>query len=58
MIEAFEQIALDLRSQYSLGYRPLDLTRESKWHRIKVEVKTPDSARLLVRSREGVYAPQ
>lgn len=58
MIEAFESIALELRSQYSIGYRPVDLTRERTWHRIKVEVKTPDRLRLVVRSREGAYFPE
>ncbi len=57
MIDAFERIALELRSQYSLAYRPEDLTRERRWHRIKVEVKNEDSSRLQVRTREGAFAP-
>ena len=58
MVEAFERIALELRSQYSIGYRPTDLTRERRWHRIKVELMLSDRSRLLVRSREGFYAPE
>ena len=56
--EAFEQIALELRSQYSVGYRPTDLTSDRRWHRIKVNVIPPGKSRLLVRNREGFYAPQ
>lgn len=57
MIEAFEQIALELRYQYSIGYRPTDLGGNNRWHRIKVEVSPPDRSQLRVRSREGVYVP-
>ncbi len=57
MIEAFERIALELRYQYSIGYRPTDLTSDRRWHRIKVEVSAPFRSWLLVRNREGFYAP-
>lgn len=57
MNEAFERIALELRYQYSIGYRPTDLVGEGEWHRIKIKTTSPDgSRRLLVRSREGFYA--
>lgn len=58
MMEAFERIALELRYQYSIGYRPTDLTGERRWHHIKIEVNPPDRSRLLVRNRQGFYAPQ
>lgn len=58
MVEAFERIALELRSQYSIGYRPTDLTRDRRWHRIKVELMVSDRSRLAVRNREGFYAPE
>lgn len=57
MIEAFERIALELRSQYSIGYRPTDLTRDRRWHRVRVDLRVPDKTRLVVRNREGFYAP-
>lgn len=57
MIEAFERIALELRYQYSIGYRPTDLGGNSTWHGVKVEVSPPKKRRLLVRNREGFYAP-
>lgn len=57
MTEAFDRIAVDLRSQYSIGYRPTDLTGDRRWHRIKIGVIPPDRMRLRVRNREGFYAP-
>ncbi|MGH9929539.1 MAG: VWA domain-containing protein, partial [Pyrinomonadaceae bacterium] len=59
MDEAFERIALELRSQYSISYRPTDLGSKRRWHRIKVKL-TPRERfkRLRIRSREGYYAPR
>lgn len=57
-IEALDRIALELRYQYSIGYRPADLTAERKWHRVKVDVASKDGTRLLIRSRAGFYAPE
>ncbi|MDQ3687226.1 MAG: VWA domain-containing protein [Acidobacteriota bacterium] len=57
MIEAFERIALELRHQYSIGYRPWNFAADGKWHRLKVKIQPPQGApRLSVRSREGYYA--
>ena len=57
MNEAFEQIALELRHQYSIGYRPLNFALDGKWHRLKVKVRPPSELkRIWVRSREGYYA--
>lgn len=56
MNEAFEQIALELRHQYSIGYRPLNFALDGKWHRVKVKVTPPSELkRVWVRSREGYY---
>ena len=57
MAEAFEQIALELRSQYSISYQPTDLTADRKWHRVTVDVKPANRSKLVVRNREGFYAP-
>lgn len=57
MDEIFEKIALELRHQYSIGYRPANFTNDGKWHKIKVKVTPPRGLpRLFVRSREGYYA--
>jgi Ca-activated chloride channel family protein len=57
MDDIFEQIALELRHQYSIGYRPANFVSNGKWHKIKVKVDPPRGLpRLFVRSREGYYA--
>jgi Ca-activated chloride channel family protein len=57
MDDIFEQIALELRHQYSIGYKPETFTNDGKWHRIKVKVTPPRGLpRLFVRSKEGYYA--
>jgi Ca-activated chloride channel family protein len=57
MDEIFERIALELRHQYSIGYRPKSFTNDGKWHKLKVKVTPPRGLpRLFVRSREGYYA--
>src|SRR5437773_554581 len=57
MDDIFEQIALELRHQYSIGYRPPNFTTNGKWHHIKVKVALPRGLpRLFVRSKEGYFA--
>jgi Ca-activated chloride channel family protein len=57
MDDIFEQIALELRHQYSIGYRPVDFNNDGRWHKIKVKVTPPRGLpRLFVRSKEGYYA--
>src|SRR6266498_876090 len=57
MDDIFEQIALELRHQYSIGYKPTNFANDGKWHKIKVKVTPPRGLpRLFVRSKEGYYA--
>ena len=57
MDDIFEQIALELRHQYSIGYKPKNFTNDGKWHRVKVKVSPPRGLpRLYVRAKEGYYA--
>src|SRR2546423_8852275 len=57
MDDIFEQIALELRHQYSIGYRPPNFVSDGKWHHIKVKVTPPRGLpRLFVRSKEGYYS--
>ncbi len=57
MDDIFEQIALELRHQYSIGYRPPNFVNDGKWHHIKVKVAPPRGLpRLFVRSKEGYFA--
>jgi VWFA-related protein len=53
--QAFDQIANELRSQYSIGYTPSNGTRDGKFR--KVEIK-PTKKDLRVQSRNGYYAPK
>ena len=57
MDDIFEQIALELRHQYSIGYKPSIFPNDGKWRKIKVKVTPPRGLpRLFVRSKEGYYA--
>ena len=52
---AFEQIALELRSQYNIGYTPTNKERNGTFR--KVEIKTKDKD-YKIQSRSGYYAPK
>jgi Ca-activated chloride channel family protein len=57
MNEIFERIAIELRHQYSIAYRPKNFTNDGRWHKIKVKVNPPRGLpHLFVRSKEGYYA--
>jgi VWFA-related protein len=51
----FDQIAEELRSQYSLGYISLNTARDGKFRQIRIT--TRDSG-YTVKSRRGYYAPR
>lgn len=58
MYEVFERIALELRRQYAIGYKPSNFTADGKWRHIKVKIEPPPgSPRLFIRYRNGYYAP-
>lgn len=52
---AFEQIAKELSSQYSIGYYSRNANRDGKFRKIVVKVKKPD---LIARTKKGYYAPK
>lgn len=52
----FENIANELRSQYSILYRPEPLITDGQYHPILVRVRNQRA--LVVRSRKGYYAPR
>ncbi|MDQ3746494.1 MAG: VWA domain-containing protein [Acidobacteriota bacterium] len=57
MNDTFERIALELRTQYSIGYRPSNFANDGRWHRLKIKVQPPRGfPRLFVRGREGYFA--
>ncbi len=55
LMEAFDEISEELRSQYTLGYYPTNVARDGKFRKIKVETTEKD---LKVLARRGYYAPK
>jgi VWFA-related protein len=51
--DVFDQIALELRSQYTLAYHSNNPERDGKFRRIKI---LPKDSSLTVRARTGYYA--
>ena len=51
----YDQIAEELRTQYSLGYVSSNARRDGKWRRIVV--RTPEKDSLQIRHKLGYYAP-
>jgi len=57
MDDIFEQIALELRHQYSIGFKPKNFVTDGKWHKIKVDVHPPRGLpKLFVRTKQGYFA--
>jgi Ca-activated chloride channel family protein len=57
-----QQIAVDLRNQYRLGYQPTNSVADGTWRKIKITVeftdqKTKKVNKARVRTRSGYYAP-
>jgi VWFA-related protein len=55
LLEAFDEISQELRSQYTLGYYPANPARDGKFRKVKVETTEKD---LKVLARKGYYAPK
>jgi Ca-activated chloride channel family protein len=55
--DVFERIALELRHQYAIAYKPTNFAADGAWHKIKIKVEPPSGLpRLFVRSRAGYFA--
>ncbi len=54
--QSFENIANELRHQYSIFYHPEPLITDGLYHPITVRVKTRKD--LIVKARKGYYAPK
>ena len=52
--QAFDQIAAELRSQYSIGYTPTNTARDGSFRKIELHCKQKD---YRVQARKGYYAP-
>ena len=57
VIEVFDQIALEMRQRYSIGYAPTNVGFDGKWRRLKVKLTDPLGAlKLSVQTKAGYYA--
>jgi Ca-activated chloride channel homolog len=54
--QSFENIANELRHQYSVLYRPEPAKNDGQWHPVDIRVKNRKD--LVVRARKGYYAPR
>ncbi len=54
---AFDQVAAEIGTQYSLGYYPTNKARDGKFRAIRIEVRGLTD-KPQVRAREGYYAPK
>jgi VWFA-related protein len=52
--KVFDQIARELRSQYSIGYKSTNTSKDGKYRRIRI---VPKDSNFVVRCRRGYYAP-
>ncbi len=52
------EIALDLRSQYSIGYFSSNHTRDGSWRQIRLKLNGSENNDNKIRYRSGYYAPK
>jgi VWFA-related protein len=50
--QAFDQVANELRSQYSIGYTPTNSKRDGTFRKVEIKTKQP----YKVQARTGYYA--
>jgi Ca-activated chloride channel family protein len=62
LVDLSEKIGAELRNQYVLGYKPVEVQHDGRWRRIKVAVKAssmpPNGPPLTARARTGYYSPR
>ena len=54
--EISQQIARDIRNQYTISYKPPESGPTNGFHQVKVVARTPGQKKLQVRTRSGYYA--
>jgi VWFA-related protein len=54
---ACDQIARDIRNQYTIAYVPTNRKRDGSYRRVQVKASAPGRGRLSVRTRAGYFAP-
>ena len=56
VVRAFNEIAVNIRRGYSIGYVPTNGTHDGSYRRVRVTVRVPGERNLSVRSRHGYTA--
>ncbi|MBI3475865.1 MAG: VWA domain-containing protein [Acidobacteria bacterium] len=52
------QISLELRNQYVLGYYPSNRSRDGKWRKVKIHfMGPPPESKVRIYARKGYYGP-
>ena len=60
LAQVTKAVGVMLRNQYLLGYRPDSVSRDGKWHKIKIKLRQPKKIKfpaLRVYAKTGYYAP-
>ena len=57
VVEAFREIAGNIRRGYSIGYVPTNTVHDGRYRRVKVTVRAPGHKNLSVIARDGYLAP-
>jgi Ca-activated chloride channel homolog len=57
VIDAFREIAGNIRRGYRIGYVPTNTARDGRFRRVKVSVRAPGQKNLTVIARDGYLAP-
>jgi Ca-activated chloride channel family protein len=53
----YRKIAAEVQAQYVLGYVSTNTARNGEWRKVEIRVKSPQSQRIQVRTRQGYFAP-
>jgi VWFA-related protein len=53
--DAFDQIGLELRSQYMIGYVPTNTAMDGKYRKLEVKASNPE---YKIQARKGYFAPK
>jgi Ca-activated chloride channel family protein len=55
MRDAFQRIVTELGNLYTIGYQPVTVKTDGKWHALELRVSRPN---LIIRTRKGYNAPR
>ena len=53
----YSRISEEIHNHYTLGYVSTNTANDGNWRKVEVKVKRPSANRLVVRTRQGYFAP-